>query len=447
MTLSPEALDRVQRLQRLQRLLGGPALAALRQRLRRAYEQAAHGSAPGLLRLSALAPHEAETLQALSGRPARQAASMQIDLADLGARLQAAGLASDMRVALELLDGPIVALAAGRAVAAAAWSALAAQTAHPSLVSLLRDPYGLGLLRRLAASDAQAARVLCDRTSRVLAALPAHGQPRASLAALCLGDAHALDKGRPVATLVLAALRLALQDEANSDSAIDGNGDADSDRDEGTRALWAAQGVSVNELARPALTLNLPLHGRGQSPVLPASATATSASDFNSAADGEPRYWSLRQLLRGPATWRVAGRDVFVCENPNLLAMAADALGPRCAPLVCTDGMPAAAQRALLAQLAAAGAHLRYHGDFDWPGINIANRVLQDFGARAWRFGAADYTAAVELAAAASQAPLRGNAVVASWDGDLARTMQQAQRAIAEEALLPALLPDLAGAG
>ena len=438
MTPSPEVLDRVEQLQRLQRLLGGPALAALRQRLRRAYEQAAAGSEPGLLRLSALAPHEAEALQALSGRPARQTASMQIDLSDLGASLQAAGLASGLREALELLDGPIVALAAERAVAAAAWSALLAQTSHPTLASLLRDPYGLGLLRRMAAGDAQAAQVLCDRSSRVLAALPAQGQPRASLAALCLGDAHALDKGRPVATLVLAALRRAGQDQDNSDS----------DGDEGTRALWAAQGVSVNELARPALSLNLPLHGQGPSRALPDRATdGATDSATHTAADGEPRYWSLRQLLRGPPAWRVAGRDVFVCENPNLLAMAADALGSRCAPLVCTDGMPAAAQRALLAQLAAAGAQLHYHGDFDWPGIRIANRVLQDFGARAWRFGAADYAAAVELAAAVSQAPLRGNAVAASWDGKLASTMLQAQRAIAEEALLPALLPDLAGGG
>ena len=426
MTPNPDATGQ---LQRLQRLLGGPALAALRQRLRRAYEQAAPGSEPGLLRLGALASHEAEALQALAGRPARQTASMKVDLAELGASLQAAGLASGMRQALELLDGPILALAAERAAAAAAWSDLAGQTWHPALARLLSNAYGLGLLRRLAAGDAQAARVLCERTARVLAALPAQGQPRASLAALCLGDAHALDKGRPVATLVLAALRLAGQDVAASDG--------DDGGEEGARAQWAAQGVSVNELARPALTLNLPLHGEGLNPALPDRAG-------DGAADGEPRYWSLRQLLRSPAAWRVAGRDVFVCENPNLLAMAADALGWRCAPLVCTDGMPAAAQRALLAQLAEAGAQLRYHGDFDWPGIAIANRVLQDFGAHAWRFCAADYQAAVQLAAPGARAHLRGQPVNAAWDSALAGAMLQTQSAIAEEALLAQLLPDLA---
>ena len=405
MSHSPDALSR------LQRLLGGPALVDLRRRLRRAYEQAAPGSEPGLLRLSSLAPHEAEALQALTGRAPRQAASLQLDLAQINASIQAAGLAANLREALELLDGPISALAAERAAATLAWSTLPGLASHPALTLLLAGPQGLGLLKRLAGGDAAAAQALCGRAARVLAMLPAQGQPRAGLAALCLGDAHALDSGRPVATLVLAALRLAEPDDGG----------------EGTRALWAAQGVSVNELARPALALNLPLAGE--------------------AADGEPRYWSLRQLLRLPPAWASAGRAVYVCENPNLLAMAADALGPRCAPLLCTEGMPAAAQRALLAQLAQAGARLRYHGDFDWPGIAIGNRVLQDFGAAAWRFSAADYAAAVELAAPDAQSALRGGPVAALWDAALTDAMQQAQRAVAEEALLDQLLPDLAGAG
>ena len=72
-----------------------------------------------------------------------------------------------------------------------------------------------------------------------------------------------------------------------------------------------------------------------------------------------------------------------VCENPNLVAIAADALGTRCAPLVCTDGMPAAAQRCLLSQLATAGAQTFYHGDFDWPGLHIGNYVMREYGADA----------------------------------------------------------------
>jgi uncharacterized protein (TIGR02679 family) len=416
---------------RLQQLLGGPDLAALRGRLRRAYEQAEAGDDPPVLRLSALAPHEAEALQALAGRAPSRSASVQLDVQALALSLQAAGLGSSLRSVLEALDGPIAPRAAERAAAASAWAALAANAPHPALQPLLASAAGLGLLKRLAGSDATRAGALCLQAARVLAALPAHGQPRASLAALCLGDAHALDQGQPVASLLLAAWRLAARD-ARRLSSQNNQGSADAadsaaEGDEGSRALWAAQGVSVNELARPALAINLPQAG-----LLP---------------DGQPRYWSLRHLLRDPPAWAVSQRNVHVCENPNLLAMAADALGARCAPLVCTDGMPAAAQRALLAQLAAVGARLHYHGDFDWAGIAIANRVLQDFGAQPWRFGAADYRAAVAGAAAEARAPLRGPAVTALWDATLTAELQAAKCAIAEEALALTLLPDLAHAG
>jgi uncharacterized protein (TIGR02679 family) len=147
---------------------------------------------------------------------------------------------------------------------------------------------------------------------------------------------------------------------------------------ERNRQIWARAGVLVNELARPALLLNLP--GAGVR------------------ADGEPAYFSLRTLLRSPPRWDVEGRIVHVCENPNFLAIAADHLGSASAPLVCTDGMPAAAQQTLLVQLARGGAQLRYHGDFDWPGVRIGGYVMRAFGARPWRFGARDYEEAVRAA-------------------------------------------------
>lgn len=139
----------------------------------------------------------------------------------------------------------------------------------------------------------------------------------------------------------------------------------------------------------------------------------------------------------------LGGAPVYVCENPNIVAIAADQLGSRCAPLVCTEGMPAAAQRTLLTQLTDAGARLLYHGDFDWAGLRIANFVMRIWPALPWRFRAADYEAAV------SRAPhtLRdlGNApVAASWDDSLTAAMQSRGLAIAEEAVVAALLEDLA---
>jgi uncharacterized protein (TIGR02679 family) len=160
---------------------------------------------------------------------------------------------------------------------------------------------------------------------------------------------------------------------------------------------------------------------------------------------GEPAHLSLRWLVRSAPSWPVAGLAVFVCENPNLLAIAADRLGIRCAPLVCTEGMPAAAQRTLLHQLVVAGARLRYHGDFDWPGVRIANHVLRSVGAAPWRMGAADYEAAAGTTAAARHA-LTGCDAEAVWDAQLAPAMHRHGLAIAEEAVADVLLDDLSRA-
>lgn len=48
---------------------------------------------------------------------------------------------------------------------------------------------------------------LCRSVEVVLDALPGRGATRAQLAAKTLGDAHALDNGRPAAALVLAVWR------------------------------------------------------------------------------------------------------------------------------------------------------------------------------------------------------------------------------------------------
>jgi uncharacterized protein (TIGR02679 family) len=150
-------------------------------------------------------------------------------------------------------------------------------------VHLLRSGKGLGLLKRLARQDPDAAQLLCQRADLVLARLPAHGQPRAQLAAEALGDAHALDSGAQTATLVLATLKQdgPLVDVSEPQVGASGASEGDAP-DEDDRARWARAGVLVNELARPALILNLPLE-----------AGATFAGDA-----GEPAYATLRQLLR-----------------------------------------------------------------------------------------------------------------------------------------------------
>ncbi|WP_129777085.1 TIGR02679 family protein [Peristeroidobacter soli] len=410
---------------RLVRLLGAVELAPLRQRLRRHFERHA-GRIGSALQLTNLTPGEQDALALLTGRPSRPVRSMRIDIEQLDDSLRAAGIAHSLRSALEILDGPIEHRAALRQARLLEWTrVIGAERWHPTLRLWLQSPVAVALLKRLARSDCVDAEQLLERATRVMRRLPASGITRAQLAADSLGNAHALDNGYPAATLILAALRhegcpVDLTDVPEE------NGERQR-TPERARDIWARAGVLVNELARPALCLNLPL-----------SAEASMRDSF-----GDPRYLSLRDLLRRPLTGSFEGTPVHVCENPNIVAIAADELGSRCAPLVCTEGMPAAAQRTLLTQLTHAGARLLYHGDFDWPGLQIANFVMRTWSARPWRFGAVDYQVAVARAPQ-SVRDLSDAPVVASWDDSLTNVMQDRGLAVAEEAVVAALLEDLA---
>jgi uncharacterized protein (TIGR02679 family) len=413
---------------RLQRLLGGERLASLRKRLRQRFERAAPDEPVESFRIGNLTAEEHATLASLQGRSARFSNSIQMDVRVVDAALRQAGIAASLRDALERLDGPILNIATVRSQLEVLWSEVIDSCDHAGLVEFLRAPTGIGLLKRLTGQNAEAATQLRRRAEAVLQCLPANGITRAQLAANVLGNAHALDNGQATATVVLAVWRQVIAPARDAEDVLPDSQDEGANqhesRDERTRDVWAGAGVLVNELARPALFLNLP-------------------GDTNDAqAAGEPGYASLRSLLRSPPRWTVAGRSIFVCENPNLLAIAADELGPRCAPMVCTEGMPAAAQRTLLTQLARAGARLRYHGDFDWPGLRIGNHVMREYGAQPWRFGAVDYTAAVQAAPRPGHR-LTGPEVIASWDEAVASAMQTHQLAIAEEAVAASLLQDL----
>lgn len=404
---------------RLWRLLGGDRLANLRKRLRRHFERVELTGQFDVFRLTELTSEEREALASLMGRPPSRAKSMKVDVEVIDTALNRAGIATSLCQALERLDGPILNNANVRAELQERWSEIVAGASHRYLAAFLQTPAGLGLLKRLSRQDLARATRLCESADVVLNRLPANGLPRAQLAAETLGDAHALDAERPTSTLVLAAWR-------HSEAASEAANDSMPRKAERIREVWARAGILVNELAKPALFLNLPFDGS------------------TSPTPGEPAYVSLRLLLRSPPTWRVTGMDIYICENPNLLAIAADRLGSRCAPLVCTDGMPAAAQRTLLTQLTAAGAHLLYHGDFDWPGIQIADHVIRVHGARPWRFCVADYQAAVPLV------PRRGyrltdEPVRASWDAALDVEMRAHGLVIPEESLATVLLQDLSG--
>jgi uncharacterized protein (TIGR02679 family) len=262
------------------------------------------------------------------------------------------------------------------------------------------------LVKRLAHGEPHQGESLLAGAHRVLELLPADGIALAHLAAKVLGDSHALDSGQPLATLVLAALPRSAG--------------------ESMRETWARSGVVMGELGAPVLTFNLTA-GPG---------TVIGRVLCEAQEGGHPLHLNLRMLADTASHWNVAGRPVFVCENPSVVAVAADRLGRDCAPLVCTSGMPAAAQQALLGQLSAAGARLLYHGDFDWPGITIGNHVMRSFRALPWRFRSEYYRPEMGFA-------LSGPPVAAEWDPSLSPKMAQAGLGLHEEAVIEDLLSDL----
>ncbi|MEC9358890.1 MAG: TIGR02679 family protein [Pseudomonadota bacterium] len=399
---------------RLQRLLGGKALAALRQRLRERYAREAGGDTFTLPRLT---PAERAALEGLLGRRAARGDSMRVSQTELDAALARAEVAPNLESALEALDGPIPRRKRERLARGREWSACFATATDVRLQTLLTNGAGQGLLKRLSGSDPQQAAQLLSQAACVLQRLPGGGIPLPRLAADTCGDAHGLDAGRALGTLVLAACA--------SDSAA-----PDDSEDTRLRNRWAQLGVSLGELSAPALVLNLPAHTD-----TPGGRLAALAGE-----SGEPLHLTLRTLLRQPPNWCVDNVSIHVCENPTIVALAAERLGERCPPMVCTDGMPAAAQRTLLDQLARAGARLRYHGDFDWAGLRIGNFVMRRFGAVPWRFGAPDY----RQYAPRQGRTLEGPAVTADWDVRLSLAMLDCGYALDEETVVETLIEDLA---
>ncbi len=126
-----------------------------------------------------------------------------------------------------------------------------------------------------------------------------------------------------------------------------------------------------------------------------------------------------------------------------MVEAAADA--GRTAPLICASGSAVTVVLTLLDALAATGCTFVYHGDFDWPGIALANRIMQRYGAEPWRMRAADYEylAIRTQTQATPQIALTGTPTEAMWDAELAPAMDALGIALHEEAALDLLLEDL----
>jgi len=408
-------------LDRLRRLLGGEELLWLVERVRARLERGL--PLDGTVILEGATESQRRVVARLLGRPVGRGASLRVSLPAVEAVLRGAGLAPDLASAVRALTGPVTDRAAERSAAEQRWTAvlaIAEQAAQrrPSLTPWVEWLRATGLLRRLAGGAPERARELVEQAIAVVDLLPAGGQPLSVVAAAGAGDGHLLDPDQPLATLVLRAASII-------------GGVPPGDGAEWRRTVWASVGVLAGELTNPVLTLSLPGDPR----------TVTGRALGVWADAGQPVHLTARQLLRDPPDLSaLQGCGVFVCENPSVVAETANRLGTASAPLVCANAHPGGAATVLLRRLAAAGARLRYHGDFDWPGITIANGITARFGALPWRLDADAYRSA----ATTGGPPLLGSPVTATWDPALTQTMLELGVKVEEERVLDDLLADLA---
>ncbi len=403
-------------------LLAGPDLGKLWRAARRRLEGNGLTLYGTPLVLKGLSREEADAVAGLLGilRPRREV-RVRLDALDIILRTSSAG--HGLIDVLTALGGPLRDRRAEKEATAhrraATWFELAAHpavVAEPRLSEWLTSLRGSGLARRLAAADG--IEHLVGRALDVLARLPGDGIGLAVLAAETTGDAHGLDRGRPTGTLVLQALG-SLGGTASHQSAGE------------WRAAWQGAGVVCDDLSCHVLLMNL--RPRGTTDLI--GGMVRDHADF-----GEPIRLTLRQVSAGELEPE-SPTTIFCCENPAVVATAADRLSSESATLVCLEGIPSTAGLVLLERLAAVGCPVLYHGDFDWAGLSIFSTLRRRLEVSPWRFGADDYRSAVRDGGGGIA--LAGRPTESPWDSALAPAMAESGVAVFEEQVVDRLLEDL----
>lgn len=401
--------------------LRGEAWARLLARARKSIERTG-GALSRSIGLPAPTDSERRLVIGFTGqyRP-ETARHLSVSLADLDATLRQR-YGTGLRETLEALGGPLrdrpvererEARERENLVIAAAGSELGAEPWYEAWLTALRTD---GSITRLVRRDN---RLLLEQAVRILEFLhardPSDPVPLPVLAERFTGDTKALLAGGPLGTLVLRAL-------ANR-SGLDA---VPRDR-EGQRALWETSGAIADDLASQVLVLNIPCGGHDM----------VSGWLNDAARGGIPFRLTLQQAARVGAP---AVSDIYVCENPAVLRVAAAELGAASAALVCTEGVPSAACHALVGKAVSKGATLHWRADFDWVGLRLVAAAVTRYGSRPWRMTAREYRDAL---AAGETTPLTGPEAASPWDLQLAPQMAERGRAVMEERLITTLMEDL----
>ena len=424
----------------LRRYLADDSLASLWSAVRAALER--NGLRVVGLVTVLLDEQGADLLSGLLGTPL-QPGQAKIRLPALDAALRRSAAAAGLvTVTGELTRSPLADRRAQRAARAATWAQvwdrLDAEMSAAGLASCAWLPEFAEAVRRsglLTRAGVETATTAVARAAATLGELAPNGpladpeaedtEPRwelAELAGRCTGDAHGLDDGSLTGALVLRAGAIALGQRTPATAAS-------------RRELWARLGVNPDLVSGTVLVCGLRPAGNAPWPTM-----------MRQRADLQLVTHLTLHELRGAAAatqLTAAGQRVYACENPQVLQAASREAGG--VPLVCFSGNPASAGWLLLRGLLEAGADVRYHGDFDWPGMAIAGRLIAA-GAAPWRLKAPDYEEAAKRAGLDAQLALTGSPVATPWDRVLTATMRRTGIAVHEESLLPLLLDDLQAA-
>ncbi|MGI3202745.1 TIGR02679 family protein [Streptomyces sp. GLT-R25] len=387
----------------------------------------------GTIRLQHLDTQERQDLSLLLAKPLTTSTAT-IHLSDLDTRLRTTAVGRGLAETLAALGPALTDRRAARDAAAAQraglWSAAEAALSATPLASQPWAAQWLEEIRRagtVTRQDRHTATTILDQAIRTLATLfpspDAEPTPavwgRGELATRTTGSAHGLDDGTLLSRLVLRGIALA----SGSDVPVDAPG---------RRALWRLASVTPDEVSSTVLSYGLRPMGASWG-----ERTLRERADRNLET-----HLTLRELralhLEMPSRTRI-----HVCENPRVVEAAADA--GCAAALICTSGSATTVVLTLLDALAAAGCAFAYHGDFDWPGIALANRVVERYDAQAWRMKAEDYEylATRTQVHGTPQLLLAGPPVEAVWDAELTPAMEALGIALHEEAALDLLLEDL----
>lgn len=379
----------------------------------------------GQVRVSTLSSQARGVLLNLVGTPGRRS----VDVAVLESALVGLGVGGDLSEALDALGAPVSSVpqqrrddrarrADGRAAAREAVAAWPESWA----VVWIDEVIGAGVL---AGAGPDEALTLIGGVRRVLDAIDrAEGVSsisRIDLAAGALGSSHALDPGTRLERATTRALSHLVAAASGTDAIVGSGSEQPVDP-------WSQLGVHRSLVSGAALTWRLPL-----------LATDPLAPMVRSSDALRLPFVVTRLALDSVGCAFAPDARVLVVENPRVLELAAQLDAAE--SLICANGNPSTTVNLLIDGLLAAGATLRYHGDFDAAGLAMCAR-MHARGVEPWRMSVVDYLAALDEAdrqgvtLPVDPAPC----VQTPWDPELQSVFDEHRRIVHEERLLDLIL-------